>query len=258
MRAVLGTAVAVVLIALACAVAAYAFSKSQPETYEARAAFAVGRIGSPGLSILGPDFTEPDVEEDIRVATEADRLESLDYAVATARSHPELGLTPGEIAGRISAQPTRGTLVVELTATGPTPQAAARLGRAYSQVYRRELRDAERDQARDIERALEARLQSLSPGGQRGPRGAGIRDQLSAVHVLQRVDTGSPELIESARASQKPAKPLTTRNVLFGLLFGLVAGVGLVALRSDSRVRSAMTPGRGARVARGSPVAPRS
>jgi uncharacterized protein involved in exopolysaccharide biosynthesis len=59
------------------------------------------------------------------------------------------------------------------------------------------------------------------------------------VGVLKRVGTGSPEVIESARASSVASEPQTLRNVLFGVIFGLLVGVGLVALRAQSRSRAA-------------------
>jgi capsular polysaccharide biosynthesis protein len=229
----------VVVVTLLVGAAALAFSEAQDPQYKATARFAYGSLLSPEVRILGGAFGEPDVDEEIRIATEAARVNSFDVARATANATPELGYTAGQIAARVQAAPTRGTLVVSLTATGSSAENADRLARAYADAYLQLLRDRERSRSGAVKRALRTRLNSLTQADQAGPLGAGIRNQLSQVDVLGRVGSGSPQLIESARASSAPAQPQTRRNVLFGLLFGLAVGVGLVALRSESRTRAA-------------------
>ena len=233
------------LIAALAGGAAYAFSASQEKEYRATTEFAFGRTASPELNALGPDFSEPSIDEAVRIATEAERLDSFDVAAATARTNPELGLAAGAVNRRVTAEPDRGSLVVVVTSTGTTPARAARLGRAYTQTYLRLLRDDERERALEVEQALQRRLSELPQSSRVGPLGASIRDQLSVIGVLRRVGSGSPDVIQNARSSAIAAQPQTKRNVLFGVLFGLVAGVGLVALRADGRIRTAVGSGRG-------------
>lgn len=237
-------ALLVVFVALLVGGGSYAFSKSQAEVYESRAQLGYGRLLSPELQALGANSGEPDVDDDVRLATEAQRVDSFDVAVATARAVPQLGLSPGQIASRVSAEPRRGTLVVALTAVSSTARGAARLANAYADRYLALLRKRERTRSRSIERVLRQRLASLSEDDSAGPLGAGLRNQIGVVNVLRRVGSGSPQIIERARASDEAAEPQTQRNTLFGLLFGLAAGVGLVALRAEGPGRAAVSTAR--------------
>lgn len=228
-----------VVVALLVGGAAYAFSESQEPQYNSTARFAYGALLSPEIRVLGGDFGEPDVDEDIRIQTEAARLNSFDVARRTATSAPELGYSAGQIDSMVEAAPSRGSLIVALTATADGPEKADRLAQAYSDEYLELLRDRERSRTRTVRRVLEQRLDRLSEGDSEGPLGAALRNQISQVQVLGRVGSGSPQLVEAPRASGVPAEPRTQRNVLFGLLFGLAVGIGLVALRSESRARAA-------------------
>jgi uncharacterized protein involved in exopolysaccharide biosynthesis len=235
-RNVLGQAVAVALLALIVGGAAYAFSKSQPREFTATTQLGYGRDLSPELQVVG--LPEPQGDEEVRIATEAQRVGSFDVADATAKANPGLGYNGGQVHSRVTASPTRGTLVIVITATGDTPERAAQLGNAYSQTYLRVVRGREREQFATVERALRSRLANLSRSDRVGAIGASVRSQLTLAALFQRVGTGLPVVIETARASAAPAEPQTTRNVLFGLLFGAVVGIGLMALRSDSRART--------------------
>lgn len=245
----------VLIVALLVGAAAYAFSERQPEEFESAASLAYGRLLSPELLVLGPDFAgEPDIDDDVRLATETSRVNSFDVAAATERAVPELGYTAGQIAAMINATPVRGSLVVDITARAPSPKDAQRLAGAYARAYLRRVRDRERSGARRVERILRTRLDELPPGDREGVIGASLRNQISTLAVLSRVGSGSPQVIESPRATSVPAQPQTTRNVLFGLLFGLVVGVGLVALRPDSRTRAAAAYRRVSTMARSEPA----
>jgi len=236
----------IVAVGILGAAAAFAFSESQERQYTATTQLGYGRLLSPELQVLGADFNEPDVDEDVRIATEAERLESFDVAVATATAEPQLDLTAGEIAGLTDAEPQRGTLVLALTAKSSSPQLAADLADGYARQYLRRIRSREQRRALLIEQVLQTRLRRLDEEVRAGPIGAALRNQVSAVNVLQEVGSGSPQIVERARASGLPVQPQTTRNVLFGLLFGLAVGIGLVALRSEGRARTAFSGARDA------------
>ncbi len=245
MRGTLAKGLLVVLVALLVGAAAYVFSQNQPEEYRSQTSFAFGPLLSPEFQVIG-GAGEPDLDDDVRIATEASLINSFDIAEATARRAPELGMSAGEIAGRVSATPDRGSLVVLLIARASSPRLAERLANAYAGQYIARKRAREKRRAAIAKRALETRLESLPRGDRRGPVGAGIRDQISTLDVLLRVGSGVPQRVEAARASSVPAQPQTQRNVLFGLLFGIAVGVGLVALRTESRARAATSASQGA------------
>lgn len=232
-------ALLVLIVAGLAGAAGYAFSKSQSTEYSATGELGFSRLVAPELQVLGADFSEPQVDADVRISTEAQNLNSFDVALTAARMFPGLRLNANQIAGGVSAAPVRGSLVVVVASTASTPRAAARLGSAYIKAYFKLRRVRERARAAVVEKALRNRLAVLPRAVKRGPIGATVRNQLSAIGVLKRVGSGTPEVIEEPQASAVATKPDTFRNTLFGLVLGLLVGVGLVALRAQARSRSA-------------------
>lgn len=225
----------VIGVALVVGAAAYAFSAGQPEQYQADAQLAYGRQLSPEFQVLGPSFGEADVDEELRIATEAARINSFDVAEAAALAAPDLGYDSGAVDALVTASPQRGSLLVSVTARASSPDRAVRLVDVYVDQYLRLLREQQQARARIVTRALQRRLDGLPAGDGEGLLGATLRNQISSVEVLRRAGSGEPQVIQAPRAGLAPAQPQTRRNVLFGLLFGLAVGIGLVALRSESR-----------------------
>ena len=234
----------VVVIACLAATAAYAFSSSQEKEYEAVERLGFSRILSPELQALGPEFAEPDVEEDIRMSTEAATVAANEVADATARAYPDLGYTGGQIASRVSAAPVRTSLILEVRARASSPQLAARLAAAYVEEYISLRRARERRQATAVERVLKPRLDRMNERERATLAGSNLQDRLSDLEVLRRNGSGIPKVVEGARASGTSVKPQTRRNVIFALVLGLVVGIGLVALRSEGRSRARVAAAR--------------
>lgn len=246
MRSTLARVLLVVVIAALVGAAAYALSERQDVQYEASTRVQFGSLLSPEVGILGGGFGAGDVDEEVRIATEAVGVNSFDVAQRAAQDVPELGLNAGQIASAVTAEATRGTLIVLVRATASTPQQADRLASAYTEAYLARRRERERRRAAIAEQALQRRLSALSSDDRKGVIGASIRNQIGAVGVLKRVGSGTAQEIEGAHGAASPAEAKTRRNVLFGLLFGLAVGIGLVALRSESRARRAAGADRGA------------
>jgi uncharacterized protein involved in exopolysaccharide biosynthesis len=239
---VVKAAVVVVVTAIA-GVAAYAFSKQQAKTYTAISQLGYGRSLTPELQSLGPAFAEPTIDAET-MATEASRVKSFDVAIATAQGSPQLHLTAPQVAGRTDVSQPHDTHTVVVTATGSTPLDAALLGNAYVNAYVAMQRARQRKRAGEVQRALQYRLAHISRRSALGPLGATLRDEISLTGLIKRVQSGGPQVIERAHAAGAPSQPQTQRNVLFGVLFGLVAGIGLVALRSETRARSSVAAAR--------------
>jgi uncharacterized protein involved in exopolysaccharide biosynthesis len=241
--------VLVIVVTLLVGGAAFAYSVSQEKQYESTMTIGIGRtLFSPEYSFFG--LVEPDVEEETRIETEAKVIESVEVAEATARANPRFGYTAGQIAGLVTTEPLRGTMLVRIRARGSSPIAAFLLTNAYGNTYLNMRAQEDRRRTREAARALEARLAQLAPSRARGALGDNIRAQIGALTVFQRTGTGAYRVVERARPSASAVQPQTRRNVTFGLLFGVVVGIGLVALRRDRR---GGRPAGGARPAR--PVA---
>ena len=252
------TVVRVVLVLLLTGLAggaALAYSDTQPKEYASSMRLGFGRQFSPELQILGgPAFGESQVDPNIRMQTEAAAVGSFDVATATAKAAPDLGYTPGAVSSRVTVGPIRDTLTVGITARASTPQKAARLASVYGQQFIAMRRARERARATEAQRVLKARLAHLPRQEVRAPQGNGLRDQINTLEVLRHIGSGIPDILEHPRVTFAAASPDTLKNVLFGVLFGLVVGIGLVALRSEPRTRATAAARRASGLDRGERV----
>jgi capsular polysaccharide biosynthesis protein len=242
---VIGLIVRVLLvgvIAAAVGVGALFFSNAQPTKYQAETKLSFSASQRPELQILGAPFVRPNVDSDIFNATNAQWLSSRHVARALAAEQPGLGLTEDQIAGRISVSPIAGTEIVALRATGNSRRDAELLARLYTSSFMSWFEDRQKTRAEAVQQELRTRYDDLSGSERRSGTGSTIRSQISALDVLAEVGSGSPELVETAHAFASPQQPQTRRNVIFGIVFGLAVGIGLVSLRSQLRPRRTSEP----------------
>ncbi len=243
MTNVVGKVLLVALLAIFAGAAAFAYSESQSTSYSATMRLAYSRLVSPELEALGGGFSEPQIDENIRIATEAAEAKSFDVAVAAAKAAPDLG-SANSIASSVSVAAVRDTLTVQITAQASTPARAARLARVYGQQYVALHNNRIKKRAAAAQRVLQARYAALTQGDKAAVPGANLRFQINALTVVRHIGTGEPEIIEQPRTSAAASSRNTGRNVLFGILFGLVVGIGLVSLRSESPARAAAAAAR--------------
>ena len=223
---------------------AYVLSSRQDEQFESVGRLAFPKGVPPALQILGPQFGQPDTKEEIALATAAFDVNSFDVALVTAREHPILKMNAGQIAADVNAEPIRETLVVEVTARAKNGFVASVLAQAYIDSYFKVRKDRDVQRAREVRKVVAARLRALPRAERNGGRGIALRDQLASLDALERVGSPGPQVIEVPRPSHTPVLPRPKRDALFGMLFGLAVGAGLVALRTNISSRGDLTAAR--------------
>jgi uncharacterized protein involved in exopolysaccharide biosynthesis len=233
----------VAVVAAAAALAALLLSNRQDPVYEADMQLLMGASVRPELQILGPPFTGDGTDNEIRMSTEATLANSHLIAQRTARGDRAPEMSADEVNDRVTASASGNAQVLRISATGTSRERAEQLLSAYSRAYLATRRMQERQRAEEVADALDQRLDDLSADDAAGPAGAALRNQISALESLQEVGS-EPEVVDPVRGSSEPASPKTERNVLFGLLFGLALGIGLVALRSELERRRPGEPPR--------------
>jgi capsular polysaccharide biosynthesis protein len=221
----------VVLAAIAAAVG-LAVSAGQKKEYQASTDLVFESFAAPELGVLGAGFVVGGPDANRRTAADIVMLQSRDVAVATARANPGLGYTPNEIRAHISAHSPGPVDLIRLTARAGSPSKARALVLAYRKQYKLLRREREQKRARSAARALEGELARLSPRLRANARGDVLRDQIGQLEVISKIGTGLPVVTDGAYAQAAAVAPQTSRNVLFGLLFGALLGVGLLVLRS--------------------------
>jgi capsular polysaccharide biosynthesis protein len=230
--------VALVLVLAAIAgAAALVLSQRTEKSYTATSQLVYGVTLRPDLQALGAGTN--DATQDVtRINTETAVLNSYDVAQRTARANAGLGMSANDIHDHVRATAVNESLVANLTATDTSAQKAMQLLRAYRAQYLKLRSDQTKQRAAQVENDLKAELASLPSSQRTGSRGAQLRQQLGALAALKRSGSGVPEVSQDAYAPSSAASPNTTRNVLFGILFGAALGIGLVALRPVRRAEA--------------------
>ncbi len=209
----------VILLALiSVPLAAFIYSSQQQKEYRATATLL---------------FESPEnvTIEASRVAATNEALAGLPaIAVRTAESLGERDAAP-EILSSVSAGSVNEMAnLTEISATTTSPQRSTQIANAYSRAYIDFRREADQSQAVQAIQLIERRLKQLSPGAAAGIQGQTLRERLNQLEVQRISEIGRTELVQPASPPSSPSSPRTKRNVLLGIIAGLLLGFGLAAL----------------------------
>ncbi|MDQ3741052.1 MAG: hypothetical protein M3320_00285 [Actinomycetota bacterium] len=223
----------VALVAAAVGAGAYALSERQEKRYAATTRLL---FGPPPAELRAIGLSQESDEEERSLANRVQEVRSYDIAVRTAEALADPTWDADSIASAISVRTDRTADVVTVSAESEDAERSAELLSEYRRQYILDQQELVKARAEAARKALRSALQELPRRSRFGVRGDVLRTQIGALRVLERTG-GEPVIIEGIRAFADPVTPKTTRNTLFGLLFGAVLGVGLVSLRAATRPR---------------------
>lgn len=229
----------------ACAVvvglAAFLLSTLQPDRYASTASLLFRQselVGQVTGFADGERFNTVEQEGATNVAV----VQSRPVAAETARRiGGDNDLESVQAAIAVEARPN--TRVVDVTAEAGTPEQAVRLANTYTEVFVNQRTRQVRGQIREALNRLERELQLLPHAAREGAAGGDLEQRISTLRVLNAVQSANVEPIQRAELADAPTSPRPMRNAVLGLLFGLLLGLGLAALRqqlSNERVRLAL------------------
>ena len=234
-RQVLINVALVVVMAVLVGAIAHLLSSRQPREYQASSQL----LFNPRMDVMQA-LGYPVGPQDHGAAVTDDVLDvrSFDVALRTAARmrHPRLSATAIYGATTVGSA---GDVVSVVTKAG-SPDLAAKINSAYVKQYLALGRARDARRARRARLALDRDLQGLALPARAGIRGAALTHEIGVLQVFERVGN-PPVVIQNTIATSAPVSPQTSRDTLFGLLFGALLGVGLFA------ARTAMTPGARAR-----------
>jgi tyrosine-protein kinase len=229
--------VLIAAITIGFAIAAFAFSKTRPTTYEAEAQMSFGDPFA-ALSLVSGRSATPSETAMVRATNAADLVTSPSVERKVARElrkNPPAGCS-------IDASVLVDTNNVAVDGTCRTAAGAARYANAYATAAR-ELGNAQaRAEIGRFARALAKRIDEAKkhpiPGVTEAQL-AGLQADYARVQTLKEAAT-PVEIVERATPPDTTASPRPIRDAIIGLLVGLVVGL-LVAFGRDAldrRLRS--------------------
>lgn len=241
----------VVVITVIAAGLAGAFSSAQPSHKVATASLVFGQP-RPDMQVVAGGFSAGDQSSQLVPSTNAGLVSADDVARATAG---KLNMSASEVRSNVKVSSLQSSEIVEVKASRPTAAEAAQLANTYVNVYVDRSRAEQRGRALTVLKSLHAQLASArrvtttrnSFGSKSAAAADQLRSQIAAETALARVGSGSPAVAETASPTDTASAPRTSRNVVFGALFGLVLGIGIASLAGGRRDAGGYDDGMGAR-----------
>lgn len=237
--------------------AATGFTVAQTPMYEATTSVLVLPTGVTEANLAGGRTNGT-----INLDTEAQLVRSL--AVAQAASEMlESSATPAELVRHVSVEVPPNTAVLMITFTDPTPRGAQAGSHAFAEAYLRNREESARaevaaqtesisEQIADLQAELQAVTDELAaqPPGSAGQallmaQQSNLTGQLNELTTqLNRLRTTTVlggRIISDAQLPSRPSTPVTSLNLIGGLMVGLALGTvaGLARDKLDRRIRKA-------------------
>jgi capsular exopolysaccharide synthesis family protein len=233
--------VLIAVITLAFGAAAFLYSVTRAETYEAQAELSFNDVLGE-LDLLGVGEPPPPQAPAQQAAVNADLI-TRPEVTRQARRRLDTDLSLEELRASVSARtaPEANLLIVEGRAADA--QVAADLANAYLRAARAVAEEEELDRIRDARSAVAREIELIEEGGlaaEPAARLAALEQLLSRIATLEQI-TEPVRIVSLAEVPEGPISPRTRRDTaiggLVGLIFGLLAAFGRASL--DRRVHTA-------------------
>jgi tyrosine-protein kinase len=213
----------IVTVTVLTVVSAAFFSARQEKLYQASAKVLVSGI----------DASQP---PDRFLQTQADVATASPEVARRVREELGLRTTPP-----ISVTPNIDSDILVFSSTAANPQVAARVATTYGREFSIFLRELSTRDVKQALRGVEAQIRALGSAGaiQKPTLYSSLVEKRSELLTLEVLQTTKAFLVQPA-APGVQVQPKLARNIAFGLLLGLIVGLGLAFLREalDTRVRS--------------------
>jgi capsular exopolysaccharide synthesis family protein len=216
----------IILTALiAVPLAAFLYSSSQTKEYTASA------------TLLFESEEETGLNEAARFTATIEGLAQLPAVAAEAAK--SLHVDPTALGGVEVGSGNENANLTTISATSESPEQAAEIANAYARATVSFQRRSSQAKVKAKISVLEKRIESVTAAEPNSPKIALLQEQLETLEVEEALQTGEISLVQEASPPTSASRPRTKRNVILGLLLGVVLGLGLAALveRLDRRVR---------------------
>ena len=226
----------VVLCIVLVPLAALGLSLAQQKQYTATIAIL---FRNPGFdqAILGHgNILFPPIDADQEAAT---NLRLVDLDTVDRLVGGQLGLSQGDVRGKINVQAQGNSNIVTVSATDSSARRAATIANVFGAkfiAFRRDADVAKIDQATTL---VQNRINELPPGGGGDIRRSLLENRLTALQTLSDLQTGNAEVVQPADVPTSPSSPKIVRNTVIGGLIGVLLALALALIldRVDRRVR---------------------
>jgi receptor protein-tyrosine kinase len=222
----------VLAIVVVSAVATYVYASSKPTVYKASTKLYTAQEGN---SLLG---VTAGYSDDRTVENQATLLTSVDVARGVARKIRYKG-APADLAGSVSASPSKGADFITITARASDPDQAARVANAFAQQFMAFRSGERRATAQKALITLQDQLKQIPNTSSNRTDRANIQSQIRQLNVALNSGAGGASQIDPARRGSATGLSPKKKAVLSALA-ALVGAILLAYMlhRFDPRIRS--------------------
>lgn len=228
------------LIVLCCvlvAAATYAFSKHETKKYKAVASLSFNENSlSEQIAGLSLGYNALSLQAQQINNIETVRLGNTAARTAAALGH---GVTEEEVANSVNVETHSESSVVDVAVTSTSPGLAAAIANAYASQFVKTHAKVNHAYFASALAVVHKQLASLSPRQRTGPDGLSLQNRAQTLSLLEGLGYGNVQVTQEAQPPAGPSTPKTSRNTAFGILLGLILGLGLAFAveRLDRRIR---------------------
>jgi capsular exopolysaccharide synthesis family protein len=245
---------AVVIVTLAALVVSFVI----PKTYEGTAQVLISEKDT-ASALLG-NALPLSAQPERTLLTQVQLMSVRPISEATIR-RLNLQTTPDELLKHVEVSAIGQTNIVKITATAGAPDAAAKIANTVADEYVRAARDARRENitaaANEVQRRLdEAKAEILDLGHKISASGQSrdlqaelqiatgtystLADKLEQLRINEQLETGPGRVVSAAVVDANAVSPRPVRNVVLGLVVGLIFGMCMAFLYEylDNAVKS--------------------
>jgi capsular exopolysaccharide synthesis family protein len=215
----------VALCAIVLGGAAFGFSRLQAKEYTATSAlvFQTSPLSSQVAGLSGESSGS-------QFAKQLSNVALVGLGETAARTAAILDLSEAEVAGSVEAHGEGESNVVEISATSTSPVLAARIATVYAEQFAAAQHRASRRYFKSALKLVERQLRQLPPAQRFGPVAVPLESRAQSLRLLEGLNYDQVTVAQRATVPTSPSAPKTVRNVILGVLLGLLVGIGLAFL----------------------------
>ena len=236
----------VVLVAIACAGAAFLVANSQSRKYEGVARL----LYQQPTDVSDPTSSRSSVDTEsisIQLQSVSSTIDSPAVRARAATLLDGAGLPPEYEVTAAPAEPDGQSTgadflsSVDVSAVTPSPSSAARLANAYAAAIIALRNEETRQRYASAQRVVEDQLKLYStPASQLTADYAILTQQLHSLQIAEATATGDFKVIVPATPPESPISPQPMKSAALGLGLGIIVGIAVAyaSARLDTRVRT--------------------
>ena len=227
----------ILLCVVLTAGAAFAYSKQQTKEYKATAS-VVFNENQLSQQIAG---LQPAVASNAE-AIQATNVKLLQFGQTAAKTAGSIGhgLTTNRVESSLSIAAVEKTNVVNISATSTSPRLSAAIANTYARQFVKQQRNSTHSYVSSALALVNKQLAALSPEQAVEPAGLALQSRAQSLGILAHLQSGNVRIAQTATVPTSPSSPQIAKNTIFGVVLGLLLGLGIVLLleRFDRRIRT--------------------